>query len=149
MAEDFVDKIDLDGEQWDLQDTKAQGDINELIAKIVGIEDYTLGGTTTFSAKRKYIGEDTNYEYYIFWFEAQERNLGSGLTLISILPNDTSKEKIISLTLNPLQDGNPLLYLRTQHATGANSSGLLTYLGGVQSGANWTFSGDGILRVAK
>lgn len=149
MAEDFVNKIDLDGEQWDLQDTDAQQKITDLISKVTGIEDTTIRGSAGFEAKRKYIGEDSSYKYYIFWFPTQSKTFAANLEGIQTLPNDTAKEKIIALKLNVLQSGNANIYQKSQHISGANNSGFYTYFGGNASSTSWQFSGFGVMRVAK
>lgn len=147
MAEVHI--VDIDGEQWDIKDLPLTARVAALEEKQSKIIDITLGGTTTFSAKMKYLGEDSNYIYYNFWWEEQDKTLSGSITYFVVLPPNTNTDKILSLNLNILQANNGNVLQRTQHADGANRSGILTYLSNLTSVTSWTISGMGILKRAK
>ncbi len=144
-----VTKIDIDGVQWDIKDQNARDRITALEEKQTKIIDIIFGGTTSFSGKMKYLGEDNNYEYYNFWWEAQNKIISENVNPLEVIPQNTNTDKILSLNLNILQSGNAGIIQATQHETGANGSGILTYLQNVSTETRWIISGMGILRRNK
>ena len=146
---EVVNTLDIDGSQWEIQDVKARNRIEEVVAENSKLIDVTLGGTFNFSAKMKYLGEDETYKYYNFWWEPQNRTYTGKLSIITVLPSNTSTDKILALNLNILQSGNTGIDQRTQHYTGPNQSGMVTYIFGVSADPNWTISGMGILKRTK
>ena len=109
----------------------------------------TLGGTFSFSAKMKYLGEDETYKYYNFWWEQQTKTSGIALGSIIVDPPNTTTDKILTININPYQYGNAQIYKGTQHSAGKNSSGMITYLFNATVATQWMFSGMGILRRKK
>lgn len=146
---EVVNTLDIDGTQWEIQDVKARNRIEEVVAENSKIINVTLGGTFNFSAKMKYLGEDETYKYYNFWWVSQNRTHTDTLPAIIVLPSNTSTDKILALNLNILQNGNTGIAQRTQHYTGPNQSGMITYIFGTSGDPNWTISGMGILRRTK
>ena len=146
---EVVNTLDIGGTQWELQDVVARQSIAEVESKVSEIMNVTLGGTFSFSAKMKYLGEDETYKYYDFWWESQSRTYTGTLSTIIVLPSNTSTDKILALNLNVLQNGNTGIDQRTQHFTGPNESGMVTYIFGTSADPNWIISGMGILRRKK
>ena len=141
--------IDIDNEQWNMKDQEARNRIAALEEKQTKIIDIIFGGTTSFSGKMKYLGEDNNYEYYNFWWEAQNKIISENANPLEVIPQNTNTDKILSLNLNILQSGNAGIIQATQHEIGANGSGILTYLQNVSTQTRWVISGMGILRRNK
>ena len=146
---EIVHTLDIDGSQWELQDGVARQSIAEVERKFSEIINVKLGGTFSFSAKMKYLGEDETYKYYDFWWEPQTKTYGAVLTSIIVNPPNTTTDKILSININPYQYGNAQIYKATQHAAGANNSGMITYLFNATVATQWTFAGMGILRRKK
>lgn len=146
---EIVNTLDIDGTQWEMQDNKARNRIEEVAIENSKIIDIQLGGTFIFTAKMKCLGKDEMYEYYTFWWGPQNRSSAEVIKIISVIPPNTNTDKILSLNLNILQDGNTGIDQRTQHYDGPNQSGLLTYIYGAQAAEGWTISGMGILRRTK
>ena len=141
--------IDIDGEQWNMKDQDARNDIKEILNKRSEILNATFRGTVDFQAKMRYIGEDTNYVYHLFWWEPQEKIISGAPDFLLVFPPNESSDKILTLNLNILQDQNSNIITKTQHPTGPNKSGMTTYIGNVTNNTNWTISGIGILRRIK
>lgn len=141
--------IDIQGVQWEIEDRVARNKIATLEEKQTKIIDIIFGGTTSFSGKMKYLGEDNNYEYYNFWWEAQDKIISENINPLEVIPQNTNTDKILSLNLNILQSGNADIIQKTQHGSGANNSGILTYLQNVSTQTRWVISGMGILRRIK
>ena len=141
--------VDIDTSQWNIKDQEARNRITALEEKQTKIIDIIFGGTTSFSGKMKYLGEDNNYEYYNFWWEAQRKIISENANPLEVIPQNTNTDKILNLNLNILQSGNAGIIQATQHVTGANGSGILTYLRDVSTQTEWTISGMGILRRNK
>lgn len=146
---EIVHTLDIDGSQWGLQDGVARQSIAEVASKISEIMNVTLGGTFSFSAKMKYLGEDETYKYYDFWWEPQSKTFGAVLGSIIVNPPNTDTDKILTVNVNPYQYGNAQIYKGTQHTAGTNNSGMITYLFNATVAPQWTFSGMGILRRKK
>lgn len=144
-----VSIIDIQGVQWEIEDREAKNKIATLEEKQTKIIDIIFGGTTSFPGKMKYLGEDNNYEYYNFWWEAQDKIISENINPLKVIPQNTNTDKILSLNLNILQSGNADIIQATQHETGTNSSGILTYLQNVSTQTRWVISGMGILRRNK
>lgn len=146
---EIVHTLDIDGSQWALQDGEARQSIAEVASKISEIMNVTLDGTFNFSAKMKYLGEDETYEYYNFWWEPQVKTIGIALGSITVIPPNTTTDKILTISINPLQYGNAKIVCASQHPAGANDSGMITYINNATVATQWTFSGMGILRRKK
>lgn len=141
--------VDIDGSQWNMKDQEARSKIATLEEKQTKIIDIIFGGTTSFSGKMKYLGEDVNYEYYNFWWEAQNKIISKNANPLEVIPQNTNTDKILNLNLNILQSGNASVIQATQHEAGVNGSGILTYLQNVGTQTTWIISGMGILRRNK
>ena len=141
--------LDIDGNQWEIQDVEARNRIKEIAAETNKIIDITTDGTFKFSAKMKYLGEDETYKYYNFWWEPQKRSSVEEIKNIKVIPPNTNTDKILALSLNILQDGNAGIDQRTQHYADPNQSGILTYIFNASTSPGWTISGMGILRRKK
>lgn len=141
--------LDIDGSQWEIQDVVARNRIEEVVVENSKIIDIVLDGTFIFNAKMKYLGEDETYKYYNFWWEEQNRRHEDILSSIEVIPRNTNTDKILSLNLNILQISNASIIQRTQHYTGSNNSGMLTYITGASTNPQWVISGMGILRRKK
>lgn len=146
---EIVHTLDIDGSQWELQDVEARNRIEEIVTETNKIIDTTIGGTFNFSAKMKYLGKDETYEYYNFWWEAQTRTIDIALRSIIVTPPNTTTDKILAISINPLQVGNSSITCATQHVAGENGSGIITYLMNTSAATQWTISGMGILRRKK
>lgn len=146
---EIVHTLDIDGSQWALQDGEARQSIAEVASKVSEIMNVTLGGTFNFSAKMKYLGEDETYKYYNFWWEPQVRTIGIALGSLTVIPPNTTTDKILTISINPLQYGNAGIVCSSQHPAGANESGMITYINNATVATQWTFSGMGILRRKK
>lgn len=146
---EVVNTLDIDGNQWEIRDTKARNRIEEVVAENSKIIDIEMGGTFVFNSKMKYLGEDETYKYYDFWWEPQNRSFAEKITTISVMPPNSDTDKILALNLNILQDGNINIDQRTQHYDGRNQSGIVTYIFGASGNPSWTISGMGILRRTK
>ena len=146
---EIVHTLDIDGSQWELQDGVARNRIEEVVVENSKIIDVTLGGTFSFSAKMKYLGEDETYKYYDFWWEPQTKTYGAVLGSITVTPPNKTTDKILTVNVNPYQYGNAQIFKGTQHSAGTNNSGMITYLFNATVAAQWTFSGMGILRRKK
>lgn len=146
---EVVNTLDIDGNQWEIQDTKARNRIEEVVVENSKIIDIILGGTFTFNAKMKYLGEDETYKYYNFWWVEQERSSEEILNFITVVPEETNTDKILALNLNILQSENAKIEQHTQHHTGPNLSGIATYIFNASANPTWTISGMGILRRKK
>lgn len=142
-------KVDIKGVQWELKDEVARNEIATLKNKLSEIIDTTFDGTVTFKAYMKYLGENNNYIYYNFWWEPKIFYVETTINSLLVYPYDKSNDKIINLNMNILQRGNPAIIQATQHSTGPNDCGIITYLQGVSSNPTWTISGMGILRKTK
>lgn len=147
MAE--VKIIDIDGEQWNIKDQDARNDIKEILSKRLEILNVTFGGTVAFQSKMRYIGEDTNYVYYLFWWEPQQKIISGVPEVLLVYPPNESLDKILTLNMSILQEVNTELITKTQYSAGPNKSGMLTYIGNATDNPNWTISGMGILRRIK
>lgn len=141
--------VDIKGVQWELKDEVARNEIATLKNKLSEIIDTTFDGTVTFKAYMKYLGENNNYIYYNFWWEPQNVNIKTPLDGIAVYPYDKSNDKIVSLSMNILQSGNPSIIQKTQHPVGNKDCGMFTYLQGMDNESNWIISGMGILRRTK
>lgn len=141
--------LDIDGNQWEIQDTKARNRIEEVVVENSKIIDIVLVGTFNFYAKMKYLGEDETYKYYNFWWEEQVKNHTETLSEIDVIPQNTNTDKIVNLNMNILQIGNPNITQCTQHYSGSNNSGIVTYITGATTNPTWIISGMGILRRKK
>lgn len=141
--------VDIDGEQWYIKDQEARALINEIKAQLSEITDVVFNGIATINAKMKYLGEDSNYIYYNFWWEPQRVTIQSPISGFFVYPSDTTNDKIINLNLNILQDLNSSLIQTTQQEAGTNNSGIYTYIQNSNDQSGWTISGMGILRRAK
>lgn len=146
---EVVHTLDIDGTQWELQDGVARNRIEEIAAETNKIIDIQIDGTFNFSAKMKYLGEDATYKYYNFWWEPQVRTIAIALGSITITPPNTTTDKILTVSINPLQYGNAGIVCASQHPAGANDSGMITYIKNATVATQWTFSGMGILRRKK
>ena len=146
---EVVNTLDIDGTQWEIQDVKARGRIEEIAAETNKIIDITLSGTFIFYAKMKYLGEDETYKYYSFWWDSQNRSYKGSLNAIEILPQNMNTDKIMNLNLNILQLGNASIIQQTQHYSGQNNAGVLTYVSNVTANPDWIISGMGVLRRTK
>ena len=141
--------IDIDNVQWNIKDQEARNKIATIEEKQTKIIDTIFGGTSSFSGKMKYLGEDANYEYYNFWWEAQRVVISKNQNPFEVIPQNTNTDKILNLNLNMLQIGNTSIIQKTQHEAGMNYSGILTYLENLSAETRWTISGMGILRRNK
>lgn len=146
---EIVHTLDIDGSQWELQDAIARQSIAEVESKVSEIMNVTLGGTFSFSAKMKYLGEDETYKYYDFWWEPQSITYPVPLGSITVTPPNTTTDKILTINVNPYQYGNAQIFKGTQHSAGTNNSGMITYLFNATVATQWTFSGMGILSRKK
>ena len=146
---EVVNTLDIDGTQWEIQDVKARNRIEEVVVENSKIIDIILEGTFIFKAKMKYLGEDETYKYYNFWWGPQHGLYEGTLNAIDIMPQNTDTDQILSLNLNILQTGNASIIQRTQHYSGQNQAGILTYISDVTANPNWIISGMGILRRKK
>ena len=141
--------IDIDNVQWNIKDQEARNRIAALEEKQIKIIDIIFGGTTSFSGKMKYLGEDDNYEYYNFWWESQSKDISITNGAFLVTPQNINTDKIINLNMNMLQAGNSAISQNTQHMAGQNDSGIITYITGLSSSTSWLISGMGILRRNK
>lgn len=141
--------IDIDGEQWNIKDQDARNRIKEILNKCSEVLNTRFHGTFNFDVKMKYIGEDNNYIYYNFWWEAQEKESNETLSFIMLYPQDETSERILSLNLNILQEENSNIVQKTQHSIGTLKQGITTYISNSTSNKNWVISGMGILRKIK
>lgn len=141
--------IDIKGVQWDLKDEVARNEIVTLKNKLSEIIDTTFDGTATFKAYMKYLGENNNYIYYNFWWEPQSANIKTPIDGIVVYPYDKSKDRIVNLSMNILQSGNPSIIQKTQHPVGYGDCGMFTYLQGMNNESSWVISGMGILKRTK
>ena len=141
--------VDIDGSQWNMKDQEARNLINEIKTKLSELTDVVFNGVATINAKMKYLGEDSNYIYYNFWWEPQRVTMQSPISGFSVYPSNTVKDKIINLNLNILQDLNSAVIQATQQEAGPNNSGIYTYIQNSRERTGWTFSGMGILRRVK
>lgn len=146
---EVVDTLDIDGNQWEIRDTKARNRIEEVVVENYKIIDIILDGTFIFYAKMKYLGEDKTYKYYSFWWDSQNRSYEGSLNVINILPQNKDTDKILALNLNILQKGNAHIIQSTQHYSGQNNAGILTYIYNVSENPEWVISGMGILSRKK
>ena len=146
---EIVNTLDIDGSQWELQDVVARQSITEVESKVSEIMNITLGGTFNFLAKMKYLGEDETYKYYNFWWAPQVQTIGIALGSITVTPPNTTTDKILTISINPLQYGNPKIVCASQHSAGTNESGMITYINNATVATQWTFSGMGILSRKK
>lgn len=141
--------VDIDNVQWNIKDQEARNRINEIKTQLSQIIDTTFDGTATFKAYMKYLGENNNYIYYNFWWEPQSANIKTPIDGIVVYPYDKSNDKIVNLSMNILQSGNPSIIQKTQHPVGNGDCGMFTYLQGMNNDSNWVISGMGILRRNK
>ena len=141
--------IDIDNVQWNMKDQLARDKIATLEEKQTKIIDIIFGGITSFSGKMKYLGEDSSYIYYIFWWESQSKNISVKDGAFLVYPQNTDTDKIINLNMNMLQAGNSAISQKTQHMAGPNNSGIITYIFGSNASTSWLISGMGILRRIK
>lgn len=141
--------VDIKGVQWNLKDEVARNEIVTLKNKLSEIIDTTFDGTATFKAYMKYLGENNNYIYYNFWWEPQSANIKTPIDGLVVYPYDKSNDRIVSLSMNILQSGNPSIIQKTQHPVGNGDCGMFTYLQGMNNDSNWVISGMGILRRIK
>ena len=146
---EVVNTLDIDGTQWEIQDVKARNRIEEVVVENSKIIDIILEGTFIFKAKMKYLGEDETYKYYNFWWEEQLGRYEGILSAIEVTPRNTNTDKILNLNMNILQTANASIIQRTQHYTGSNNSGMLTYIANASENPQWLISGMGILRRKK
>lgn len=146
---EVVNTLDIDGNQWEIQDAKARNRIEEVVAENSKIIDIILDGTFTFNAKMKYLGEDETYKYYNFWWVEQQKFSTEIIRTIVVFPESTNTDKILALNLNILQSGNTSIEQQTQHYAEPNKSGILTYISNATSNPEWRISGMGILRRTK
>lgn len=141
--------VNIKGVQWDLKDEVARKEITTLKNKLSEIINTVFDGTVTFNAHMKYLGEDNNYIYYNFWWESQSVRIQPPFDGLVIYPYDKSNDRIITLSLNILQSGNPSVIQKTQHPVGYKDCGMFTYLQGLSNESSWVISGMGILRRTK
>lgn len=141
--------IDIDNEQWNMKDQEARTQINNIKTELAKITDIVFNGAGTFNAHMKYLGEDNNYIYYNFWWDAQRITLQANVAGFFIYPSDTNNDKIVNLNLNILQDLNSAIVQATQQEAGPNNSGIYTYIKNANENTGWTISGMGILKRAK
>ena len=141
--------LDIDGNQWELQDVEARNRIEEVVVENSKIIDIILDGTFIFNAKMKYLGEDETYKYYNFWWGEQNGRHEGILSYIEVIPRNTNTDKILNLNMNILQNANASIIQRTQHYAGSNNSGILTYITDATANPQWVISGMGILRRKK
>lgn len=142
--------IDIDSEQWNMKDQNARD-------RLTAIENQMYKTTTErmsikgveFDVTLKKIAEDTNYEYHQFFFGNTRLVFSASDGYITIFPQNANTEKILSFNLNILQQGNAAVQQKTQHVTGTNNCGFVTYLGGLSSVEIWEIAGFGILRKQK
>lgn len=146
---EVVDTLDIDGNQWEIRDTKARNRIEEVVVENYKIIDIILDGTFIFYAKMKYLGEDKTYKYYSFWWDSQNQSYKGSLNVINILPQNKDTDKILTLNLNILQKGNSHIIQSTQHYSGQNNAGILTYIYNASENPGWIISGMGILSRKK
>lgn len=141
--------VDIDGSQWNMKDQEARTLINEIKTKLSQITDVVFNGVATINAKMNYLGEDSNYIYYNFWWEPQRVTIQSPTSGFFVYPSNTTNDKIINLNLNVLQDLNSAIIQTTQQEAGPNNSGIYTYIQNSNDETGWTISGMGIMRRAK
>ena len=146
---EVANTLDIDGTQWEIQDVVARNRIEEVVVENSKIIDIILDGTFIFNAKMKYLGEDETYKYYNFWWVEQNGRHEGILSTIEVIPRNTDTDKILNLNLNILQTANASIIQRTQHYSGSNNSGMLTYIEGASANPQWVISGMGILRRKK
>ena len=146
---EVADILDIDGNQWEIQDAKARNRIEEVVVENSKIIDIILDGTFIFNAKMKYLGEDETYKYYNFWWGEQNGRHEGILSSIEVIPRNTNTDKILNLNMNILQIANASITQHTQHSDGPNNSGMLTYINGASANPQWIISGMGILRRKK
>lgn len=146
---EVVNTLDIDGTQWEIQDVEARNRIKEVVVENSKIIDIVLNGTFIFHAKMKYLGEDETYKYYSLWWDSQNVSSNGSITAINIVPQNTDTDKILNLNLNILQRSNANITQHTQHYSGQNNAGILTYISNVSENPNWTISGMGILERKK
>lgn len=141
--------IDIDSEQWNMKDQNARDRLTAIENTLYKKRSFTFGGTTSLSVEGFLIGEDNTYRYYQCYIIQQSKTIPSPMAYFLILPENTDKQKILSLNLNLLQGENTNIVQMTQHQLGANSSGIITYLQGQNTQQNWVIGGSLILREAK
>lgn len=141
--------VNIKGVQWELKDEVARNEVTTLKNKLAEIIDTVFDGTATFNTHMKYLGEDNNYIYYNFWWEPHSVVIQPPFDGLVIYPYDKSKDRIINLSLNILQSGNPSIIQKTQHPVGYKDCGMFTYLQGMNNESNWVISGMGILKRTK
>ena len=146
---EVVNTLDIDGTQWEIQDIEARNDIGNINTKLSQLTKNVFTGISTFDVFMKYLGEDDNYIYYHFWWESKMIEVTPPLRSFMIMPIETSKDKIISLSMNILQSFNGSVIQATQHADGPNQAGILTYIQNASDDKRWYISGMGILRRVK
>lgn len=141
--------IDINSEQWNIKDETARNKIENISSKLSEVLEIQFHGTFNFMVKIKYIAEDINYIYYIFWWEPQSPGTASVGKYIDVLPPNSNTDKILTLNLNILQGGNNDIIQKTQHQHGENNSGMITFISGNTDNEYWLISGMGILRRIK
>ena len=141
--------VDIDNEQWNMKDQNARDRLTAIEDKLYKRRDFTFGGTVSLSVKGFLIGEDDANRYYQCFIPKQNKNISSPMPSFLLIPQDTNKQEILSLNLNLLQSGNSGIIQKTQHATGTNNSGIVTYLSGQSSTSEWQIKGSLMLREAK
>lgn len=141
--------IDIDNEQWNMKDQDARDRLTAIENKLYKSRDFTFGGTVSLSVKGFLIGEDDTNRYYQCFIPQQTKGIPSPMANFSILPQDTNKQKILSLNMNLLQAGNTGVIQMTQHATGANECGILTYITNQSTESTWVIMGSLMLRETK
>lgn len=141
--------IDIDNEQWDMKDQNARDRLTAIENTLYKKRSFTFGGTTSLAVEGFLIGEDNTYRYYQCFILQQNKTIPSPMAYFLILPQDTSKQKILSLNMNLLQGENPNIVQMTQHQLGENESGIITYLQGQNTQQSWIIGGSLMLREAK
>ncbi len=148
MAEVHI--VDIDGEQWDMKDAPLTMQVQALREKLCSIGSLTLGGTISIQVQTSYMGEDDTYMYFRMFCQPTQITWNNPGTSLIIVPTDTTNIKILHLHFNILQAGNSGITQMTQHSTGNNNAGMITYLGGIISSvSNFQIGIDGIVRVKK
>lgn len=141
--------IDIGGVQWNVKDTKARDDIKEILNKRSEILDEVFSGTFNFDGKLKYLGEDSEHIYYIFWWIQQEKKSSAVKDSILVSPPKINTDKIININMNIVQYGNTNIIQKTQYATGTGGASIITYIQNASNAQSWTISAMGILRRKK
>lgn len=141
--------VNIKGVQWDLKDQNARDRLTAIEDKLYKRRDFTFGGTVLLLVKGFLIGEDDVNRYYQCFIPIQNKTIPSPMPNFVLMPQDVNKQEILSLNLNLLQSGNIDITQMTQHSTGTNNSGVVTYLSGQSSSSNWQIKGSLMLREAK